>query len=257
MTGTNDQASRDRQQEIAADLRALILAGDLRPGDKLPTTSALMAQYDVVDRTVQRALDILKAERFVRGEKGRGVFVTANQPVPIRASHYPQPAADGQPYPWLTDTTRRDRVASIDLLAVGECPAPAQVAAAYGVEKGDSVVYRNLLLKLDGEPAELVWSYYRPEIAQGTALAEPNKIKGGTPALFASMGRPLGKAVDQISARLATVEEFAALKLPQTMPILRQFRVVYTRDGDAIEVTVMIKAAQAYELQYELPADHT
>jgi len=39
-------------------------------------------------------------------------------------------------------------------------------------------VLRHQLLMLDEEPAELVWSYYRTEVARGTRLAEARKIKG-------------------------------------------------------------------------------
>ena len=39
------------------------------------------------------------------------------------------------------------------------------------------------------------------------------------------------------------------------MPILRQFRVVFSEDRRPVEATVMIKAAQQYEIQYELSAE--
>ena len=112
---------------------------------------------------------------------------------------------------------------------------------------------RNQLLLLDGEPAELVWHYYRTDVARGTRLAENRRIKGGTPAALAELGYPLRHAIDQVGTRLATVEEFVALKLPQGMPVLRQFRVIYTDGQRPIEVTVMVKAGQQYEIQYVLP----
>ncbi|PRY24043.1 GntR family transcriptional regulator [Pseudosporangium ferrugineum] len=248
-----DDGVRQRQQQIAANLRALILSGDLRAGDKVPSTADLMTQYGVTDKTVQRALAILKAERFVEGQKGRGVFVTAHTPTVIQASHYPQPARD-QPYRWITDNASRGRAGSIELLHVGEVPAPAQVAAAFGLEAGTPVVVRQQLLSLDGQPAELVWSYYTTEVARGTRLAENRKIRGGTPAVLAELGFPLRNAVDQVLARLATVDEFIALRLPEDMPVLRQLRVVFTEEQRPIEVTVMVKAGQHYEIQYELPS---
>jgi GntR family transcriptional regulator len=45
-----------------------------------------------------------------------------------------------------------------------------------------------------------------------------------------------------------------ALRLPEDIPVLRQFRVAYTDGSRPVEVTVMAKAAQQYEIQYELPA---
>ena len=248
-----DDGVRERQHQIASNLRALILSGDLRPGDKVPSTARLVAEYGVTNQTVQRALGILKGEGFLKGEKGQGVFVTAHQPIVIRASHYPVAAGPDEPYPWISDHARRGRVGTTELRWVREVPALAQVAAAFGLDGQALVVARHQLLLLDGEPAELVWSYYPTDIARGTPLAEMKRIKGGTPAALAQLGFPLRHAVDQVGARLATVEEFLALKLPEDMPVLRQFRVVYSDNDRPVEATIMVKASQQYEIQYELP----
>jgi len=249
-----DDHVRDRQQQIAADLRALILSGDLSPGTRLPSTDALIKQYTVTNQTVQRAVRILKAEGFVEGQPGRGVFVTDRQPLVVRAGHYPSPAAARQPYPWISEAAGRGRAASTKLISVGEQPAPARVAAAFSLATSTPVVVRHQLRLLDGEPAELVWSYYPTEIARGTALAASRRLRGGSPAVLADLGYPLRNAIDQVGARLATVAEFVALKLPEDMPILRQFRVVFSDDHRPVETTVMIKAAHQYEIQYKLPA---
>ena len=248
-----DDGVRERQQQIAANIRALILSGDLTAGDKLPSTAELMAQYGVADRTVQRALGILKAERFVESFKGKGVYVTARAPQVIRAGHYPVAPGEGDPYPWITDYARRGKRGASELISVAETPAPAQVGLAFGVAKGTPVVTRHQLLRLDDEPAELVWTYYPTEIARGTALAEPRRIKGGSPRILADHGFPQRDAIDQVGTRLATVEEFIALRLPEDMPILRTFRVVFSDDRRPVEVQVMIKAGQQYEIQYHLP----
>ena len=248
----SDDGVRTRQQQIAADLRALILAGDLRPGEKVPSTDTLVQRYGVTNQTVQRALAILKGEGFLEGRKGSGVFVTGRQPIVVRANHYPAAAPAGQPYPWISDFASRGRQPTIELLSVGEQKAPSQVAAAFGVDTETLVVVRHQLLLLDGEPAELVWSYYPADIARGTRLAERRKIPGGSPKILAELGYPLADAVDQIGTRLATVEEFIALKLPEDMPVLRQLRVVFTKEQQPVEVTVMVKAGQQYEIQYQL-----
>lgn len=248
-----DDGVRQRQQQIAANIRALILSGDLVPGNKLPSTTELMAQYGIANLTVQRALNILKAERFIESHKGKGVYVAARAPQVIRAGHYPVAPAQGQPYPWITDHASRGRQGSSDLISVGEVPAPAQVAAVFGIEKGARVVERHQLLKLDDEPAELVWTYYPTDIARGTALAKPKKMKGGSPRVMADLGYPQRDAVDQVGTRLATVDEFITLRLPEDMPILRTFRVVFSDERRPVEVQVMVKAGQQYEIQYHLP----
>jgi GntR family transcriptional regulator len=111
---------------------------------------------------------------------------------------------------------------------------------------------------LRGEtPVELSRSYYPASWAAGTALAGRGKIRGGAPAVLAELGYPERGWTDRISTRPPTTEEVEVLEIPQGVPVLRQFRRVYT-DGDRpVEVSVLIKPGHLYELEYqqELPAE--
>lgn len=114
---------------------------------------------------------------------------------------------------------------------------------------------RRQLISIDGEPAELVTSYYPLDIASGTALVEEQRIKGGTPSLLTALGFPPRRSVDRVSARVPTQGQCTALRLPGGLPVLRTLRTVYGPDNRPIEVTVMIKAGHLYELEYEFSAE--
>lgn len=117
--------------------------------------------------------------------------------------------------------------------------------------EGGTAVLRQQLLSYEGDPVELVSSYYPLDLARGTALTQSRKIPGGTPTLLAEMGHPPRRTVDRVSARVPTQQQYEALRLPSDLPVLRTLRVVHG-DGDRpIEVTVMAKAGHLYELQYE------
>lgn len=60
---------------IMEDVRRRIAAGDLRPGDPLPTTEALAEQYDCGKTTVRAAIERLIDAGDLRGHQGRGVYV--------------------------------------------------------------------------------------------------------------------------------------------------------------------------------------
>jgi GntR family transcriptional regulator len=233
-----DDGLRSRQRQLAGDLRALILAGDIAAGDRLPSTAELRLRYGVNNMTITRALAILKAEGLVEGHRGKAVVVTGQQPTAIPAAHRPTL-----------------RPGSTRLLEVGETPAPARVAAAFGLPPGAAVLVRHQLALVgdQDEPAELVWNYYPVELARGTVLAEPVLLPGGSPAVLAALGRPVRTAVDHVSVRPATVAEFVALGLPGDVPVLRQFRVAYAYGERAVEATVMIKAGQRFEIRYDVP----
>jgi GntR family transcriptional regulator len=250
--GQNAGKTRHQQRHLVAGLRALILDGDVGPGEQLPSSAELARQYGVNAVSISRAMSILESEGLVDRQKGRGVFPTGRGPMVVRASHYPKPA-DDEPYGWITEADRRGRRGHSELLDVAEIPAPRAVAAVFGLYADDLVVARHQLLRLDDEPAELVWSYYTTDVARGTALAEPRLIKGGSPRVLTELGLPPRNAKDKVGVRMATKDEYELLQLPADIPVLRQFRVVFTDGQQPIEVTVMVKAGQQYEVEYDLP----
>lgn len=64
-----------RYERIVADIRSKIHAGELRPGDRLPSTRELREQYGCSQVTVRTAILLLQAEGLLRGDQGVGVFV--------------------------------------------------------------------------------------------------------------------------------------------------------------------------------------
>src|SRR5579864_9462168 len=62
-------------RQIYAHLRAAILNGRLRAGDRLPPSRALAQELGVARLTVATAYDWLRAEGYVSGRVGAGTFV--------------------------------------------------------------------------------------------------------------------------------------------------------------------------------------
>jgi DNA-binding FadR family transcriptional regulator len=69
---------RKAYEQVADQLRELIVRGELRPGDRLPVESALARDFGVSRATVREALRLLAAQSLVRTEKGAagGSYVT-------------------------------------------------------------------------------------------------------------------------------------------------------------------------------------
>ncbi|MEV8114147.1 GntR family transcriptional regulator [Streptomyces xiamenensis] len=245
------QDQRPLHERIAADLRNEIMCGDLAPGASLPPTVRLTERFRASNATVQKALRLLKDERLVIGRPGAAVTVREHRQETIRPAEFGSPAGPGEPYPWLTAAETRGRKGAIELLEVGERRPPADVAMTLGLTETGTAIMRSRLLTHDGEPVELATSYYPRELADGTAIAELRKIRGGTPALLAELGYPPRRTVDRVSARIPTQRECEALRLPGDLPVLRVLRVVYSDRERPIEVSVMAKAGHLYELQYE------
>jgi GntR family transcriptional regulator len=67
--------AKPKWAQIADGIRAQIASGELAPGDKLPSTRELCAQHGVSAIVVRQAIDRLRAEGYVEGVPGLGVFV--------------------------------------------------------------------------------------------------------------------------------------------------------------------------------------
>lgn len=67
---------------VANALEARIRAGQLRPGDKLPSEHAIGAEYEVAYSTARRAMKELRDRGLISTVWGKGTFVATHQEKP-------------------------------------------------------------------------------------------------------------------------------------------------------------------------------
>lgn len=209
-----------------------------------------MEEYDVAGTTVQKALQALKEEQLLVGQPGKGVFVQGGTQRSVTPEIYMSPAGDGQPYRWISEAEKRSQRASVKLLDVETVTPPFEVREAFGLNADGQALLRKQILLVDDEPTELAQSYYPLDLAEGTAMMERRKIKGGTPTLLASLGYPPVSFVDEVSSEIPTEEEVVSLELPKDMPVMMTFRVVHSNNERPIEVSLLVKAAHRYRMRY-------
>ena len=83
--GRLDRESGDPlYRQIADRLLRLIEDGVLVSGDMLPSTPELSRYFEVAPMTIREALNVLRGERRIVSEKGKGVYVDA--PPPLRTA---------------------------------------------------------------------------------------------------------------------------------------------------------------------------
>ncbi|MBE8214593.1 GntR family transcriptional regulator, partial [Leptospira borgpetersenii serovar Ballum] len=68
-------AAKPKYRQIADTLREQIREGVLKPGDALPTESALQVQFGVGCVTLRQALKQLISEQIVESVQGSGTYV--------------------------------------------------------------------------------------------------------------------------------------------------------------------------------------
>ena len=153
---------------------------------------------------------------------------------------------------WAAEAQEHGGRGTQKLLNVEEVPATATVATMLGLEPGAPLVLRRRLMLFDDQPVELVDSHYPAVIARGTRLAEPRKIPGGAVAFLAELGHPPKRVREDVSARLATVDERAALRLGEPSCVLLVARSLMTDEDLPVEATVMTMVSDGRRLRYEL-----
>jgi GntR family transcriptional regulator len=242
-------------KQIADHLRAAIGQGKLAEGDQLPSEAQLMAHYGVARMTARNALRLLQDEGLITAEHGRGVYVRARPPPRRRASdRFAQRYRKEGKAAFTVEAEQAGANPWVDMITVTQERPPAEVAGRLKLGEQDQVVVRSRRYLLDGRPVETAVSYIPADLADGTPIGEPNPGPGGIYARLEEQGHILERFTEEVSARMPTPAEARALNLSPGVPVFRLVRTAYDTDGRAVEVCDTIMSAEAYVLEYELPA---
>lgn len=68
-----------KYRKLVQDFKTKIDNGDLKPGDKIPSTVELCAEYQVSATVINQAVLVLEAQGYITGRPGLGRFVTEAQ----------------------------------------------------------------------------------------------------------------------------------------------------------------------------------
>ncbi|MFF2484127.1 FadR/GntR family transcriptional regulator [Paenibacillus sp. NPDC058071] len=74
---------RNHYEEITEQIKRLIIEGDLRPGDKLPSTKEMSERFGVGRSTTREALSALKAMGLIEIKQGGGCTVIGTLPAEV------------------------------------------------------------------------------------------------------------------------------------------------------------------------------
>lgn len=73
----NNHASKPIYEQIADQLKALIMSGELSAGEAIPSIRSMAKSLHISVLTVQKAYDSLQADGFIETTAGKGCFVSA------------------------------------------------------------------------------------------------------------------------------------------------------------------------------------
>ncbi|MEV4212638.1 GntR family transcriptional regulator [Micromonospora sp. NPDC049662] len=249
--------SRPLAERAADMLRERITRGELKPGERLPSESALAEEWGVSRDTVRRAISQLTQEGLLmagRGRAGRFVRSYAYLTWPAHRFEHTKSRRDTAPGAqadaWAEDVTAQGRKATQEI-EIGIVIPPAVVAQYLAVQPKDSVVVRKRLRYVDGIPFQTADSYYPRDVAEGTPIMQPGDVTvpGG---LMANAGHRQVRFLDRITIRMPTHAESTRLSLPSSTPIAEHLRVGYNKDDRPVRVIITILPGDRHVIEYEV-----
>lgn len=206
-------------RRIAHDLRQRIQAGDLTPGEQLPTELELREAYEASRNTIRDAIKWLTTNGLVESRAGQGTFVVERiTPFVTTLSADPETGlGGGEGEAAMAEVRERGRVPSRSGPRVELLAATGNIATRLRVPEGTQVVSRHWERFIDGTPWSLQTIFYPMEFVQRGAyqLLEAKDIPRGS---VAYLGETLGLTQvgyrDRILVRTPDENEIRFFRLP-------------------------------------------
>lgn len=206
-------------------LKAQILEGRLRPGERLPSESELTQAHGVSRITVRQALGDLQKEGLLVKAHGKGSFVAQ-----------PAVALDLTRLRGLAESlSGAGRTIHTQILALGQVSAPEEVARAFGLAPGESVTELQTLRYLNREPLVLSRSWMPS--AYGERLSKADLAHRDVLDIYEhDLGVAVGKADVTLGAINADAQGHARLGVAPGAALVVMERRVYSRAGQLVHI---------------------
>lgn len=181
-----------RYQQLAEELRGLILKSKAEVGDPFPTEAELCRTYDVSRFTVREALRRLEQEGLIARRRGSG---TVLQPAAARGGALHQPLSNvGE----ILQYARGTKI-SFERLADGPIPAnyAEQIAGDVG---GPWIRLAGLRRQMDTTPLAYTEVFIEPALGEIVDHLDPKRF-----TLFRQLAEQGGLTVDRVTQEIQAV----------------------------------------------------
>lgn len=240
-------------KEIAEELRARIERGQYRPGDRIPSESEVMAEFEAGRETVTKALRVLRDQGLTVGGQGKPATVRDFKPIRRHANERLSRDVWGAGTSmWSVDV--RNVKPKVEGLEVDTFEASARVAEALGIPRGRAVVRRRRHYVLDGRPVLMADSYIPLDLAEGTQIMEQDTGEGGIYKRLAEAGYGPVRFKEEVRVRMPNSRELSVMRLGPGTPVACVVRTAFEEGGRAVEVNEMTLDGGSYILDYVIDA---
>ena len=202
---------RPAYEQVKDWIRQHIASAEWKPGDPVPSESALMERFAISRMTANRALRELATDGLVTRVQGSGTRVAElhriSSQLAIRDIH--------------EEVAERGHVHTTRVLQVRQEKAAAAVAASLGLRAGGPVFHTVLVHLENGVPIQYDDRYVNPGAAPQYLQVDFTRT---SPTAHLLQQAPLTEASYSIEACLPTAEEAQALAIDPREPCLVMLR---------------------------------
>lgn len=214
-------------QTIYQDLSDQIVAGVLKPGEKLASEADIAAQYGVSRMTVRQAMDLLGADGAVVKRRGAGTFVAKHETIFRRLNRL---------HSFREETGRPEAEVTATVLVQEVAQPPANVMERLGLRPRQDAVHLVRLRMLNGEPAAIQATWIPYGLAPQLARLDMRR-SSLYHVLDEQFGIRLRWAEQEITASAATDQQAKWLSVKPGTPLIATTRIAYQASGAATEFT--------------------
>ncbi len=226
---------RSLRHSIAEELRTRILAGEWRPGERLPSEPELARRRFVSRSSMRAAITVLEEDGFVNRKHGSGTYVTHRPALPNDL---------GRNFGVSSMIARSGMQPGSVEESAGAVPAPAAVAEALGVEAGSPVSSLRRVRTADARRVVDVNDWCRIEHLSPEELAALGE--GSIYTALAERGLAVDHGVAQLTPRNADGEVAERLDVPLGALLITIDQVDSTADGVPVLVSREHHIADAF-----------
>jgi GntR family transcriptional regulator len=229
------ETRRSLRHSLAQELRTRILAGEWRPGDRIPSEPELARREAVSRSSMRAAITMLEEDGVVSRRHGSGTYVTYRPALPHdlgRNFGVSSLIRSTGMEPGTVEETS------------GAVPAPPAVADALGVPDGTPVSSLRRVRTADGRRVVDVSDWCRIEHIAPEAL--PAIPEGSIYAALAERGLAVDHGVADLTPRNADGDLARRLDVPRGTLVLTIDQVDRAADGVAVLVSREHYVADAF-----------
>jgi GntR family transcriptional regulator len=233
-------------KQIAEDLRKKIEAGELAPGEQLPTELDLRESYNASRNTIRDAIKRLIGSGHVETRPGQGTFVSRKiDPfVTTLSQDKDSGLGGGEGTSYLSEVSKQHRTSEVGPVRVEMQISRQEVAGRLRVPTGTQVVSRHQERFIDGTAWSMQTSFYPMELVtngRATRLLLAEDITEGTVTyLQEATGRKQVGYRDWVTARPPDENEQKFFGLPHDSTVFEIFRTAFDQSGVPTRVTVTV-----------------